>query len=481
MVWGIKLSKLTIKILTIFTALIISVAVIMLISINLFTTRQFKRFIQDSDVLISRDYSVLLSQYYELHGNSWDNVDMFVHSFQTESKNRMNWIMSGSMDNMEIMNHETSTIFDESQRIVVLNTEGEIIADTLDLIKGEKHPVDHWNKGMSISLNGKIIGSILYGSMITPVLNPMNRDFLKSVNWAIFTSSLIVVIIALSVGYFFVSSLLDPLKKLGLGIQKIADGESDIRVVVKGEDEIKKLAENFNKMSERLSHAKRIRNQLTADISHEIRTPITTIQGELEAVIDGLYPLDIETVKNIYQDTIILSGIVEDLQFIDSLEYGRHELKLQKTNILDILENAFTSFKLLSKDSGIELKKDFDNSIPYMELDTRRIRQVINNLISNAIRYSSRGSEIVIGAHLSMEKELIVFVSDRGIGIAEQDISNIFERFYRADSSRARSSGGSGLGLSISKSIIEAHGGRIEVQSILGKGTTMSCIFDLRA
>lgn len=476
------MSRLTIKLLSLFAVLIISVAVIMLISVNLLTTRQFKRFILDSDVLIARDYGVLLSNYYKLNDQSWRNVDEFVHSIWKDSRERMNLLMMNYPSHQNMMGGIPAPAFGNSQRLVLLNKSGMIIADSLDVKKGEIHPADHWINGVTIQLEGNKIGTILYGSMIDPVLNPLDKDFLQSVNWAIFLSALIVVLIAIVLGYYFVSSIVSPLNNLSKAISRVADGELNVQVTVKSEDEINNLANNFNKMSTKLYEAKKWRSQLTADIAHEIRTPITTIQGELEAILDGVYPLDIATIKNIYQDTVILSSIVEDLQLLESLEVNTKLLNLKDENICEILDSVYKSFKNIASDKKITIVKNYETLIPSIRLDKRRIRQVLNNLLSNSIRYSPPDSNIVIAAHVIKSRgknELIVSVKDSGIGINKEHLSMIFDRFYRVDTSRSRSSGGTGLGLSISRTIIEAHGGRIEAESKVGKGTIIRCIFDL--
>ena len=475
-------SKLAVKLLGLFTVLIISVVSIMLISVNLLTSHQYKRFILDSDLVIAKDYATLLNRYYNLNEDSWENVDSFVHSIWKDSRDRMSRMMENYTNHENLMDQADVPLLENSQRLILINSFGQIISDSMAIKEGEIHPPEHWTKGISIKSGDKIVGTVLYGSMIDPALNPLDRDFLRSVNWAIALSAVIIVLIAIILGYYFVSSIVSPLHHLTKAITQITEGDLDVQVSVDSEDEINDLAANFNKMSRKLSESKKWRSQLTADISHEIRTPITTIQGELEAILDGVYPLDLSIIKNIYQDTVILSSIVEDLQLLESFEVSTKLLNLKEENIYKILDNVFTSFNSSALEKNILLVKKYDNNIPPIMLDERRIRQVFNNLLSNSIRYSPRGSKIIIGAYLvreSNKSELVISVKDSGIGIGREHLPMIFDRFYRVDTSRSRSSGGSGLGLSISKTIIESHGGRITAESVVGKGTTISCIFDL--
>lgn len=479
---NIRKSKLTFKLLGLFTVLIISVALIMLISVNLLTTRQFKRFILDSDLIIAKDYASLLKKYYELNGNSWNNVDPFINSLWKDSGDRMSMLMRTYTNHQNMMEPSSVPILEKLQRLILIDNTGKIITDSMDLKEGEVHPPEHWLKGVPVLSLDTIVGTVLYGSMIDPVLNPLDRDFLRSVNWAIALSALIIVLIAIVLGYYFVSSIVSPLNHLSKAISQITEGDLDVQVSINSEDEINILAGNFNEMSLKLSESRKWRSQLTADIAHEIRTPITTIQGELEAILDGVYPLEIETIKNIYQDTVILSSIVEDLQLLESFEVSTKLLNLKDENIYNILDNVFKSFSSSAMEKGILLVKEYDSDIPFLPLDERRIRQVFNNLLSNSLRYSPGGSKIIIAAKLvrsSDRDKLVVSVRDSGIGIEVEHLPMIFDRFYRVDTSRSRSSGGSGLGLSISKSIVESHGGKIEAESTAGAGTTISCTFEL--
>lgn len=473
------MSRLTVKLLCLFSASIVFTAILILISINFFTTRQFKNFIIDSDVIISRDYSILLSKYYEINNYTWENVDVFVHSFWKDSDQRMDWEILKRDQLNDIMAEAAVNSNDISHRLVLLDMEGRVIADTLDVITGEFHPVDHWEKGVAVQLDGNTIGTVLYGSMIDPVLNPLDREFLESVNWAVFISAMIVVFITIIIGYFFVRSFIAPLNKLSEAMERVTEGELDIEISVNTKDEVQKLAENFNKMSRRLYRAREWRDKVTADISHEIRTPVTTIQGELEAMLDGVYPLDLSVIETVYRDTLTLTKIVEDLQLLDSLEFDKTSLDLEEVDLIELIHNTIKSFNSASKEKGICIVTDTPKSVPKLNLDYRKLRQVLNNLITNSLRYSPGGRNIIIGIKKSKE-DLILYVKDFGSGIEESDLPHVFDRFFRADPSRSRKSGGFGLGLSISKSIIEAHNGQIRAQSVPGEGTTISCFFRLQ-
>jgi len=440
----------------------------MILSVNYITSRQYRKFIRDSDVLIARDYGALLTRYYGMNGLSWSKTDDFIHSIWQSSRGMMDSMMSGNRNSSAMMSP-----FSDSRRLVLLDGTGRIIVDTDNVKIGEIHPPEHWSNGVPLEWDNKIVGTVLYGSMIEPVLNPMDVDFLRSISWAILLSTTGTVLFALFVGFLFVSNLIKPLNRLSGAINKISEGESNIQVSVDGDDEISLLSKNFNKMSRKLYEARKWRTRLSADIAHEIRTPITTIQGELEAILDGLYPMDRENLRNIYKDTVVLAGIVEDLQLLDSLEVNSLLLDCDIHDVREIVREAVASFKTSAGDKGLTLHVNFADDLPSVYLDRRRIRQVLNNLISNALKYSSGPGEIIIDA-TSEEGELTLSVRDFGSGIGKEHLRHIFDRFYRIDESRSRSSGGTGLGLAICRTIVEAHGGEIYAESTPGIGTKVT-------
>jgi len=223
-------------------------------------------------------------------------------------------------------------------------------------------------------------------------------------------------------------------------------------------------------MTEELARADQVRRNLTADVAHELRTPLSIIRGKLEGVIDGVYPATSEQLEPILAETKVLARLVEDLQLLTQAETGQLSLDRRQVNIGDLLRDAHVNFSPQASDRGITLDLTLPDELPPVDGDWRRIAQVISNLLTNALRHTARGGTVTLRA-TGARGAVRVTVSDTGTGIAAEDLPFIFERFWRGDKSRSRSGGGTGLGLAIAKQLVEMHGGEIGVQSGPGQGS----------
>jgi two-component system OmpR family sensor kinase/two-component system sensor histidine kinase BaeS len=249
---------------------------------------------------------------------------------------------------------------------------------------------------------------------------------------------------------------------------RIADGDYSTRVDERGPREVRALARAFNTMAARLQAEDEQRRNLLADVSHELRTPITVIQGNLEGLLDGIYPADQQHIAPILEETRVLSRVIDDLRTLSLADSGALKLQLESTNLEELIEEAVTSFRLQAGASGVELRVDVQAGLPRLEVDPTRIREVLVNLLANALRYTPSDGQIVV--HFWLDEgdgeRVYVSVKDTGVGIAAQDLLHIFERFYKTDESR-----GTGLGLAIARSLVAAHGGEISAESEVGVGT----------
>lgn len=249
---------------------------------------------------------------------------------------------------------------------------------------------------------------------------------------------------------------------------RIADGDYSARVDERGPREVRALARAFNAMAARLQVEDEQRRNLLADVSHELRTPITVIQGNLEGLLDGIYPADQQHIAPILEETRVLSRVIDDLRTLSLADSGALKLQLESTDIRDLIDEAAASFRLQAGASGVDLRVDVQAGLPRLEVDPTRIREVLVNLLANALRYTPSGGQISV--HCSLDEgdgeRVYVSVKDTGVGIAVQDMPHIFERFYKTDESR-----GTGLGLAIARSLVAAHGGEISAESEVGVGT----------
>jgi signal transduction histidine kinase len=262
-----------------------------------------------------------------------------------------------------------------------------------------------------------------------------------------------------------------PLGDLIDAAESVEAGNYGVRVRARGPRELRSLATAFNSMSGRLESSERERRRLLADVTHELRTPLTIMQGNLEALLDGVYPADPAHLEPILDETRVLSRLVDDLRTLSLAEAGALTLQREPTDVGQLLTDSVASFRIQTDAAGIELATALDAVLPQAEIDPVRMREVLSNLLSNALRYTPRGGTVRVGASAA-DGRVRVSVRDSGPGIAAEALPHIFDRFYKSDESR-----GAGLGLAIAKSLVVAHGGEIEATSELGQGTEMRFTF----
>ena len=262
-----------------------------------------------------------------------------------------------------------------------------------------------------------------------------------------------------------------PLGDLIDAAESVEAGNYGVRVRARGPRELRSLATAFNSMSGRLESSERERRRLLADVTHELRTPLTIMQGNLEALLDGVYPADPAHLEPILDETRVLSRLVDDLRTLSLAEAGALTLHREPTDVGQLLTDSVASFRVQADAAGIELASAHDGVLPQAEIDPVRMREVLSNLLSNALRYTPRGGTVLVGATVA-DGKVRVSVRDSGPGIPAEALPHIFDRFYKSDESR-----GAGLGLAIAKSLVVAHGGEIDATSAPGQGTEMRFTF----
>ncbi|MBT7599445.1 MAG: HAMP domain-containing protein, partial [Anaerolineae bacterium] len=256
-----------------------------------------------------------------------------------------------------------------------------------------------------------------------------------------------------------------PIRELTAATRAVADGDLEQVVPVRSQDELGELANSFNRMNENLARSLNLRRQMTADIAHELRTPISIILGHAEGVHDGGLPLSMDTIEIIRDEAGRLEGLVEDLRTLSRADAGELPLDLQPTSLERLLLEARAMYTPIAMQKNITLDIEIAENLPEIELDFTRMIQVLSNLLDNAIRYTPESGQVLLSATQKEDATVEICVQDSGPGLNEEEVENIFNRFYRADTSRQRDEGGSGLGLAISKSIVEGHRGRIWAES----------------
>jgi signal transduction histidine kinase len=258
-----------------------------------------------------------------------------------------------------------------------------------------------------------------------------------------------------------------PINRIAKAAHRLGKGELGVRVQVRGSQEIRELAETFNKMAAELQHAETLRTNLMADVSHELRTPLTVLEGNLRAALDRVVPLDEAEIASLYNQTRHLTRLVNDLRELSLAESGQLPLEKMPTNLKTLVSETIQALEPLAVERGVTLLDEVPQ-LPEVTVDPFRIRQVLFNLLSNALRHTPEGGKITLNGETG-SGVVTISVRDNGEGLEPEQLSAVFDRFYRADKSRSRETGGTGLGLAIVKAIVEAHGGQIEAHSA-GKG-----------
>jgi two-component system sensor histidine kinase BaeS len=388
---------------------------------------------------------------------------------------------SGWADIQPVVQHMSSIY---GQRTILTDRNNSVVADSgLDYVGKQYDPAWLGNDQEVIEIrDGENKVGILY---IGPELLPQGsyasiQGVTSSINWFLLWGAILAIIMALVITYFLSQRISAPIHAITVAASKLGKGDLSQRVNFKGKDEVGKLVQTFNSMAEELMsmtdsliHAKQLQQNLIADVAHELRTPVASIQAYLEAMQDGLLEPTRENLNSIYEDIGLLSRLISDLQLLSQADSNELNLVRQPENIANIIGQVAESMQQQAKTKGVSLSLDLPSMLPSIEIDALRISQVIRNLLDNAILHTPHGGEVKVTAK-EYDGYIAVEVSDTGEGIPEEELPNIFERFYRVDKSRTRATGGRGLGLTIAKRLVEAHGGKIEVHSELGKSTRFS-------
>ncbi len=309
-----------------------------------------------------------------------------------------------------------------------------------------------------------------FGERDAAFLN-FRASFFDALGWA----ALAALGMALLISFFLSRSLTAPLQTLTHISQRVAEGHYNERVPAGGSDELGQLARSFNAMAEKLEQVEAMRRRLIGDVAHELRTPLTAIQGSMEGLVDGILPADRTTFEQIASEAGRLSRLVDDLQELARVEAGAFTLNFQPVSLADLVETLRKRFATSCAAKGISLTFHLPDALPRVRADSDRLLQVLTNLLNNARQYTPSGGQVTLSAEASGH-EVVVRVKDNGIGIPAEHLPHIFDRFYRVDRSRSRrAGGGSGIGLTICKYLVEAQGGRIWAESPgEGQGSTFS-------
>jgi two-component system sensor histidine kinase BaeS len=414
------------------------------------TQNRFGQFVVDRDRF---SFVNTLAQYYRTNG-SWAGVETVF------SRGRV-----PAPGSEQDSHHSALALVDANGQVVFSQGDKQAIEQFAQLERG---------RGVPIRVDGEVVGWLRFVPRLqNPPPDSPEASFLSDTTRAILYSALGATIIALLLGVLFARTLTRPIRELTLATRALAKGELGQQVSVRTRDELGELAASFNQMSADLARFSELRRQLMADIAHELRTPLSLILGYTESLSDGKLPPSQETFDIMHDEAQHLSRLVDDLRTLSLVDAGELPLTRQPLDVPALLERVVLVHLPETQRRGISLWVEPSPALPAVEADPGRMAQVMENLVNNALCYTPQGGEI----SLSVEADgntVKLRVRDNGAGIAPEDLPFVFDRFYRADESLQRSGTESGLGLAIAKSIVEAHGGSISVESVLGQGTTFT-------
>jgi two-component system OmpR family sensor kinase len=399
----------------------------------------------------------------------------------------------GSWD--EIQNSLTILLRTSNERLIVADSDGVIVGDTERDWLGRDTAQVGLENGTAVIVSGGEVGQFYLltsgfgpgmghmgmggqGGQGTTVLTVAQEDFLNQVNSSLWTTILIAAAVALVLGFLLARQFTRPINALAAGAHHIADGDMGIRVQIKSNDEIGDLARSFNNMASSLDKSEQARQRLVTDIAHEVRTPLTIIEGTVEGIADGVFPPNSEHLDSIREQTVLLNRLVGDLRDLSLAETGQLKMDPMPTNMVELVRRKISQIEMKTREKSIRLELKVDKRIPDIEVDPHRMDQIISNLLTNAIRHTPNTGSITVSirrvskADSHMNQPYLSFsIANTGEGIMAEHLSHIFDRFYRVEPSRARSEGGAGLGLAIVKQLVEAHGGKVWAESSPGKGS----------
>jgi len=299
--------------------------------------------------------------------------------------------------------------------------------------------------------------------------NDSDLDFINSLNKVLIGIGVLSVFFAVIFGTIMARRLSQPISRVIRATQIITKGDYRYRIAEESTTkEIGEMTSAINNLAETLEKQEALRKRMSLDVAHEFRTPIATLQSHLEAMIDGIWKPDVMRLKSCHEEVLRIGRMVRDIEQLAKFEGKNLILNKEPVDLSELIQTIVRNFESDFKNKGVELK--ITNNKCIVSVDRDKISQVIINLLSNALKYTSDGGIVEIKV-MESDKDVAVIVRDNGSGIEEEDLPYIFERFYRADRSRNRNTGGSGIGLTIVKSLVEAHKGKIEVKSEPGKGT----------
>lgn len=415
------------------------------------TEREFERFVMGQ---LRNDYAANAEAYYRAHGS-----------------------FAGAGELQRQLNASTPQEPGAPSRppqFILVDENGVVVTPGQRYRLGDRIPGDQLAAGAPVVVDGRRVGAVIDVAR-APALSPREMEYVANVSGALIWVAAGAVIIALFAGVLLARTLTRPLRDLTGAIKAMRQGELEQQVPVRSADELGTLTEAFNQLSADLARSNELRRQMTADIAHDLRTPLSVIIAYIEGLRDGVFKPTPARLDAMHSEAQHLQRLIEDLRTLSLADAG--ELAIQPVAVLPaaLLERLAVAYAPQAQACRVTLQVSAEPNLPEILADPERMIQVLGNLVSNALRYTPPGGHIVLSARWRGTGVCLV-VQDDGAGISPDVLPHVFDRFYRGDPARSQEDYESGLGLAIAKSITEAHGGTIEVQSEPGRGTTFTAV-----
>jgi signal transduction histidine kinase len=338
--------------------------------------------------------------------------------------------------------------------------------------------------GYPVTRGGTVVGAVYLTHRVegSGFFGPIEAtaSFVRSVWWQLLLAGAISAVIALGLARLLARGLTQPLRSMAGAARRLARGDYTQRVPITSRDEVGQLAEAFNRMAGEMEGLERLRRDLVANVSHELKTPISALRARLENIMDGVEPADPALLAVMLQQTERLTRLVDQLLDLSRLESGDVHLEREPLALGPLVDRVLSEVRLARHDRGIHARNEIPADLPLIEADRERIHQLLFNLLDNAFRFTPAGGRVSVQA-ASNGEWCEVTVEDTGPGIPPEQLSLVFERFYRVDPSRSREDGGTGIGLAIAHSVVDAHGGRIWAESEPGGGSRFRFVLPMVA
>jgi len=431
------------------------------------TDLEFRQYITHSGMRASGSGIQKLAEYYQQTG-SWEGVESLLGEGVFVSGTRgmtvpgmdQRWpMMGGRLD------------------VLLADANGQIVFDSVGESTDKRLSSKQQDRALPITAldEEQVIGYLLLALPDRPDgWGSLEQQFLDRMQEGLIVGAALSVGLGLVVGAIISRGLVAPLQRLAAAARAVAGGDLGQQVRVEGSTEVAEVSRAFNEMTAALEEGEELRQNLMADVAHELRTPLSVLQGNLRALLDDVYSLEKSEIARLYDETRLLSRLVDDLRELAQAEAGQLSFNLRPTDVGDVIRATVTNFEPAVESKEIHLTANVVNDLPPVLADPDRVGQVLRNLLTNALRHTPKGGQVTVSAGQS-EDVVEIVVTDNGEGIAPEDLPCVFDRFYRGDRSRSRAEGGAGLGLAIVRAMVKAHGGRVSVASDgLGQGSTFS-------